>query len=88
MIVEFDTSFEKSLDKVKDNTLLSKLEKIILNLESANSITDISGVKKLSGYKNYYRIRIGDYRLGFEKIGERSILIVVANRKDIYDIFP
>jgi len=88
MIVEFDKSFEKSLDKVKDYTLLPKIEKIILNLESANAITDISGVKKLSGYKNYYRVRIGDYRLGFEKTGERIIVIVVANRKDIYNIFP
>lgn len=31
MIVEFHKSFEKSLDKVKDNTLHSKLEKIVLN---------------------------------------------------------
>jgi len=52
MIVEFDKSFEKSLDKVKDNTLLPKIEKIILNLESANAITDISGVK------NFQVIRI------------------------------
>jgi mRNA interferase RelE/StbE len=88
MIVEFDKSFEKSIDKLKDQTLLSKIEKLILKLESSNSITEITGVKKLAGHKNYYRIRLGDYRLGFEKIGEKIRLIIVANRKDIYTIFP
>ena len=57
-------------------------------METATSITEITGVKKLSGHKTYYRIRIGDYRMGFEKIGERIRLIVIANRKDIYTIFP
>lgn len=88
MIVEFDKSFEKSIDKLKDQTVLSKVEKVILKLESANSISEIAGIKKLAGYKNYYRIRIGNYRLGLEKIGEKVSLIVIANRKDIYTIFP
>ena len=88
MIVEFDKSFEKSIDKLKDQTLLLKIEKLILKLEATNSITEITGIKKLSGHKNYYRIRLGDYRLGFEKIGEKIRLIIVANRKDIYNIFP
>jgi mRNA interferase RelE/StbE len=88
MIVEFDKSFGKSIEKLKDQTVLAKIEKLILKMEIATSITEITGVKKLSGHKTYYRIRIGDYRMGFEKIGERIRLIVIANRKDIYSIFP
>jgi mRNA interferase RelE/StbE len=88
MIVEFDKSFGKSIEKLKDQTVLAKIEKLILKMEIATSITEITGVKKLSGHKTYYRIRIGDYRMGFEKIGERIRLIVIANRKDIYTIFP
>jgi mRNA interferase RelE/StbE len=88
MIVEFDKSFGKSIEKLKDQTVLAKIKKLILKMETATSITEITGVKKLSGHKTYYRIRIGDYRMGFEKIGERIRLIVIANRKDIYSIFP
>jgi mRNA interferase RelE/StbE len=88
MIVEFDKSFGKSIEKLKDQTVLAKIEKLILKMETATSITEITGVKKLSGHKTYYRIRIGDYRMGFEKIGEKIRLIVIANRKDIYSIFP
>lgn len=34
MIVEFDKSFEKSLDKLKDKSHFPKIEKLILKLES------------------------------------------------------
>jgi mRNA interferase RelE/StbE len=89
MIVEFDKSFEKTLDKIKDKSLFPRINKIIVNLEKANSLSELINVKKLSGFKNYYRIRIGEYRLGFEKIDEKTLrFILIAHRKDIYKLFP
>jgi mRNA interferase RelE/StbE len=89
MIVEFDKSFERSLDRIRDQSLFSRIEKSILNIEKADKIEDIPGIKKLSGYKSYYRIRIGDYRLGFEKIDPKKVrIIIIAHRKDIYKTFP
>jgi mRNA interferase RelE/StbE len=89
MIVEFDKSFSKSLDKIRDSELNSRIENTILEYENAESLIDIKNTKKLSGYKSYYRTRIGDYRLGFELINPRKIrLIVFAHRKDIYRVFP
>jgi mRNA interferase RelE/StbE len=89
MIVEFDKSFKKSLDQLHDKSLFKKIEGLIESLESSNSISEFSNIKKLSGYKVYYRVRLGDYRLGFEKINEKTIrFIVIAHRKTIYKIFP
>lgn len=89
MIVEFDKSFEKSLDKIRDKSLFSRIEKSIEIIEKANNLEDIPGIKKLSGFKSYYRIRIGDYRLGFEKIDPKKVrIIIIAHRKDIYKAFP
>ena len=89
MILEFDKSFDKSLDRITDKTIFPKLKKIIFLLEEADSLTKIPNSKKLSGYKTYYRIRLGDYRLGFEKINENTVrFIVIAHRKDIYKTFP
>lgn len=89
MIIEFDKSFEKSLIKVKEKTLFDKIELLIEKIEKAEKISEIKNVKKLTGFKNYYRIRIGDFRLGFEKINDNTIrFITVARRKDIYSIFP
>ena len=45
-----------------------------------------AGVKRLSGYAGYYRLRVGDYRVIYEiHDGRLTILIVeVGHRKDIY----
>ena len=89
MIVEFDKSFDKSLEKISDKSLFPRIERAIINLEKAKSLADIPNLKKLVGFKEYYRVRIGDYRLGFEKLSNTTIrLIIIANRKDIYKLFP
>ena len=89
MIVEFDSAFAKWLSRVNEASVLIKIEKIILKAEEATSIQQIPNTKKLSGFKNYYRIKIGDYRLGFERINKTTIrFIIIANRKDIYKKFP
>lgn len=89
MIVEFDKSFDKALDKIKDRSIFPKVEKIILSIEKADSISELHFVKKLNGFQNYYRIRVGDYRIGFEKLNDGRILfLIIANRKDIYKLFP
>ena len=43
----------------------------------------------MKGFKNFYRIKSGDYRLGFELINNDTIyFIAFAHRKDIYKKFP
>ena len=89
MVVEFDKSFYKSLDKIKDKSLFPKIEKVISILEKSNSLSEIASVKKLSGFKVYYRYRLSDYRIGIEQISKSTMrLIVIAHRKDVYSMFP
>ena len=52
MIVEFDSSFLKSLRKLKDAPLREKVEQLILCLERAESLSSISSVKKIVGFKH------------------------------------
>ena len=45
-----------------------------------------SGCKKLSGNADYFRIRVGDYRILYE-IRDRDILVLVikiGHRRDVY----
>jgi mRNA interferase RelE/StbE len=89
MTVEFDKSFERSIDRLKNTAILSKIEKIILQIEQAKNLREVRNIRKLSGYKNYYRIKAGEYRIGVETIGHDTVrLIVVAHRKMIYSSFP
>jgi len=89
MIVEIDNQFLKRLKKIKDSELRIQIESFILNVEAAESLTEISGLKQLSKGKNYYRYRLGNYRIGFKKTNINTVkLIIVAKRNDIYKSFP
>jgi mRNA interferase RelE/StbE len=89
MDVVFDKSFSRGLDKISDKNLKQKIGNIISEIEIAEHIGQIHNLKKIAGFKSYYRIRIGDYRLGLE-LEKNSILrfILIAHRKDIYKLFP
>jgi mRNA interferase RelE/StbE len=45
--------------------------------------------KKMKGYQDYYRIRVGDYRIGC-KVERKSQIIFyrIKSRGDIYKVFP
>jgi mRNA interferase RelE/StbE len=89
MIVRFDNSFIKALDKIKDKTILKRIESVIQKAEEAETLEQISNTKKLIGFTVYYRIKISDYRIGLELINSNEIrLITILHRKDIYKKFP
>lgn len=89
MNLKFDKSFLKSIEKIKDASLKQKIENAIGEVESAKDLNDVKQLKKLKGYKSYYRIKIGDYRVGIEvEQSDVVTFIVVAHRKEIYRRFP
>jgi len=88
MQVEFLSSFNKDLNKLSSASVRQSLKKLILKLEAAKSLSDISQVKKLTGHSDAWRIRLGDYRVGFFYTNNTIYLARVANRKDIYKVFP
>ena len=89
MILQFDESFEKSIKKLKDQKLKIRLIELIENFEMVDSLADIPKIKKMQGFQTFYRVRLGDYRVGFELQEDNSVLfILVAHRKEIYKYFP
>ncbi|WP_113639378.1 type II toxin-antitoxin system RelE family toxin [Nubsella zeaxanthinifaciens] len=88
MIVEFESSFNKALEKLNDNALKLKIWTTIQTVEDAQKLSEIKNLKKMKGYKTFYRIKLGDYRIGFECVNNTINFITIAHRKDIYRIFP
>ena len=88
MKVIFLKSFLSDIKKVKDKGLKSRIKKLILEIEAAKSLEEITGVKKMRGYSIAYRIRKGDYRLGLYKETDCVELARFLKRNDIYKIFP
>lgn len=84
-----EKSFDKDVDKIKDRKLLQKLRACISRIESADNINEMPNLKKIEGYGLFYRIKIGDYRLGMELTPDNEIsLIRFLHRKEIYRHFP
>lgn len=88
MNVRIDKSFEKDTDKIKDVRLLNKIALVIEYCIAVKTIQEIQHCKKLSGYKNYYRIKLGLYRIGVRFENEELLFERILHRKDIYKNFP
>lgn len=88
MKVIFLKSFLSDIKKVNDKGLKSRIKKLILEIEAAQSLEEITGVKKMRGYSIAYRIRMSDYRLGLYKETDCVELARFLKRNDIYKVFP
>ena len=88
MQVEFLSKFSKDIDHISVKSVKSNLAKLIRQMESEENLNNISHLKKLSGHKSTYRVRLGDYRVGFFYENHKVIFARVIHRKDIYKVFP
>lgn len=90
MQVLFKPSFIKDAKKLPSFVYV-EVKRICLTIfPSIESPRDLSGldIQKLRGFRSYYKIRIGDYRVGF-KVEDRVVTFMrVLHRKDIYRYFP
>lgn len=88
MQIKYEARFEKDLKIIEDTNLLKRIKKLIIIIKEADSTFDIPHIKKLKGHDSFYRIKIGDYRIGFEMVNEELILTRILHRKAIYRYFP
>ena len=88
MIVKVDKRFEKDVKDCKDEKAYQLVIKLIEFVKQVKDISQIKNIKKLQGYKNYYRIREGNYRIGVEISDNEIIFIRFLHRKNIYKKWP
>jgi mRNA interferase RelE/StbE len=65
-----------------------RVEEIIDQIEKSRTLENVPNVKKLQGYDLYYRIRVGDYRVGLRVEGTLVTFVRFLHRKDMYRYFP
>ncbi len=88
MEVEIKKKFLKELSKLP-NEYADTIEKFIFDkLPTYDNLSEIGKVEKMTGYKNYFKIRFGDYRVGIKKENNTIIVEIVKHRKEIYKYFP
>jgi mRNA interferase RelE/StbE len=81
--VVIKSSVQKELDAL-DNAVFSRVDRRILALAENPRP---AGCKKLKGYKDQWRIRIGDWRVVYfiDDLSNRVSITRVAHRREVYD---
>lgn len=75
-------SVQKQLDGLPEEVRARTITKILSLAEDPRS----PGTKKLKGYSNEYRVRVGDYRVRYE-INDKQAIVTILNcryRRDAY----
>ena len=89
MKLRYSKSFERDLGVIKrDAQIKRRLRENIEMLKEAESTSEIKGIRSITGFPGYYRLRVGDYRLGLKLSGDTLDLIRFLHRRDIYRRFP
>lgn len=88
MNVQFRSSFAKDLRNIKNKDLLSRIKEAVEQFEKAQSLQSIGNIKKLRGSGNYYRVRVGEHRIGLVVDDDTATFVRCLDRKEIYRYFP
>jgi mRNA interferase RelE/StbE len=80
--IEHRTSVEKDIQKIPHKLL----QKIIERIDHLSNNPYPSDCKKISGKYPYYRIRVNDYRITYQVIEQKKLIIIerIQHRKDVY----
>lgn len=79
--------FQKKLAKIPAQDQLAVIDALD-TIEDANTFADITNLKALQGYKNYFRLRVGNWRVGLFWTGTAFIVEDVGKRGDFYNYYP
>ena len=64
---------------------LQKFDQIAITQKIRSLTESTLNEEKLSGYKDMFRVRIGDYRIVYRKFDDIYI-ILIGHRKDVYKL--
>ena len=81
--VELKPSAHKELESLPDTVLA----RVVNKLEALKGDPRPAGCKKLKGYKDQWRIRIGDWRVVYIVDDKTRLVSVtrIAHRREVYD---
>jgi mRNA interferase RelE/StbE len=82
-VVEIKLSARKELDALPDNVL----SRVIRKMDSLGQQPRPAGCKKLKGYKDQWRLRVGDWRVVYiiDDAAKLVSITRIAHRRDVYE---
>ncbi|MEI6260395.1 MAG: type II toxin-antitoxin system RelE/ParE family toxin [Deltaproteobacteria bacterium] len=89
MRIEYSEQFLKDLKRLKNTASYTQIKRLCFEeLPEYEALSMVNHLKMIRGYKHYYRIREGDYRIGIKNDDGIIVFMRVLHRKDIYRVFP
>lgn len=88
MLVKFKPTFLDDLEVLPKEIHERVSTFVFETLPSVDSVRDLPNIKRLHGFKDRYRFKTGDYRVGFELRNNEVIVYRVLHRSKIYRYFP
>jgi mRNA interferase RelE/StbE len=85
-MVDYSISFARSARKELEHLSGDVAERILTKLEMLVENPRPSGVIKLHGQKNLWRVRVGDYRVVYsiDDFSKAIDVSVIRHRRDVY----
>ena len=88
MKIKYRRKFLKDISKIPFE-VREEIEKYVFNtFAQMNNIFESQKVEKMKGYKSFYKIRFGSYRIGFKLENDAVIFERALHRKEIDRYFP
>lgn len=87
MNVEFIPKFDKDIKNLPTATK-KQIKKLIETVKKEKALNEVTGVTKMKGHTEYYRVRLGHYRIGIKNENGTIIFMRAVKRNDIYKVFP
>jgi len=82
-------TFIKDIKSLKSTSSYSAIKNLVFtDILAVQNLKEISNLKKLKGDDNAYRIRVGDYRIGFFLEDNTITFARVLHRREFYRYFP
>lgn len=89
MKTEYLPTFIKDLKALKSTPVYTTIKNFVFeDILAYENLSDISNIKKLKGEDNAYRLRIGDYRIGFFLTDDTITFSRILHRREFYRYFP
>ena len=89
MNVTYNKKFLKDLKALQSIEAYEKICNLVLEeIPNVEDLSTIANLSRLKGEDTAYRIRVGDYRIGFFMENNAIVMSRVLHRSEIYRYFP
>ena len=79
MTIRISPAAEKDVRKIPRFDQIAIVQKV-----RGLTTPPISGEEKLTGFRDVYRVRVGNYRIVYRKTSNDIFIILVRHRRDVY----